>query len=692
MKKFLAVVTTIFLIGMQMTPIKAAESTEDKKYNYVDAFSKSILFYEANWCGADAGNNRLKWRGPCHEEDGKDVGLDLTGGFHDAGDHVKFGLPQAYAASTLGWAYYEFKDSFVKKGQDKYMLNILKHFTDYFLKCYPNKTTFYYQCGDGTTDHSYWGPPELQTPDITSRPTLYAATPEKPASDVCGSTAAALAIMYLNYKDIDTDYANKCLTAAKNLYDFGKTYKGLSQSGGFYGSTGYWDDLSWGAVWLYSATNDNSYINDIDSFLTAKGIGGDNTYANHWTQCWDDVFGGVFVRLAEVTNNAKYKSIAEENLNYWIKDAPTTKGGLKYIASWGTLRYTAAECMLALVYYKYSNNKDYLDFAKSQIDYILGSNPRNSSYEVGFGNNYPKYPHHRAASGRMEGAPGYEKKTDPEKHLLYGALVGGPDGTSDDYSDDVNQYVNSEVAIDYNAGFVGALAGMSNYYGGEDLPEAIPGIEANTPQYYVEANVMKESNEECTIQAFMHNDSLLPPHYEKGLSFRYYVDLSELYKNGYTAADVAVRANYAAGGGSLSGLIPYDEAKHIYYVEASWPNQLYGKAEMQFAITAYNAKCLDASNDFSRQNLKGDSNVTSENIPVYRNGVKIFGNEPGESEVKAGDVNGDGVVNGRDLMELRRYLAGNNNNINLKAADLNGDGIVNGRDLMLLTKLISSSK
>lgn len=31
-------------------------------YNYVDAFAKSILFYEANWSGPDAGNNRLKWR------------------------------------------------------------------------------------------------------------------------------------------------------------------------------------------------------------------------------------------------------------------------------------------------------------------------------------------------------------------------------------------------------------------------------------------------------------------------------------------------------------------------------------------------------------------------------------------------------------------------------------------------------
>jgi len=40
--------------------------------------------------------------------DGK---VDVSGGFHDAGDHVKFGMPEAYSGSTLGWGYYEFRNS-----------------------------------------------------------------------------------------------------------------------------------------------------------------------------------------------------------------------------------------------------------------------------------------------------------------------------------------------------------------------------------------------------------------------------------------------------------------------------------------------------------------------------------------------------------------------------------------------------
>ena len=97
--------TLLLLVVILAAALVSVSGATD--YNYADAFAKSILFYEANWCGPDAGNNRIKWRGPCHVEDGKDVVLDLTGGVHDCGDHGKFGFPPTYAASPLARAYYE---------------------------------------------------------------------------------------------------------------------------------------------------------------------------------------------------------------------------------------------------------------------------------------------------------------------------------------------------------------------------------------------------------------------------------------------------------------------------------------------------------------------------------------------------------------------------------------------------------
>src|SRR5690606_2242622 len=128
----------------------------------------------------------------------------------------------------------------------------------------------------------------------------------------------------LNYADLDASYSQKCLTAAKDLYEFGKEYKGLSESGGFYGSSSYWDELTWGAIWLYIATEDESYMTDIESFLDSKGITDETGYNNSWTHCWDDVWGGVFVKLAQISDRPLYREVAEWNLNYWINDISRT--------------------------------------------------------------------------------------------------------------------------------------------------------------------------------------------------------------------------------------------------------------------------------------------------------------------------------------------------------------------------------
>jgi hypothetical protein len=616
------VLLVIFVAG---TIPQVSVSAAGEGFNYVDAFAKSILFYEANWCGPDAGNNRLKWRGPCHIEDGKDVGADLTGGFHDCGDHVKFGLPQCASASTLGWAYYEFKDAFVKHGQDQYMLNILKHFNDYFMRCFTNKTTFHYQVGDGDIDHAYWGPPELQT---YNRPTYYTATPSNPGSDVAGDAAASLALMYLNCKDEDPEYANKCLSYAKDLFSFGMAYRGNSKGQSYYGPKDYYDELMWGAVWLYVATNDKKYMDNIESLMAEKGIGGDNMYNDHWTQCWDYVFTGVFIKLAKLSTNPKYKKIAEEHLDYWINGLGTTPGGLKYLDSWGVCKYPVAEAMVQLVYYKETGDKKYLDFAKSQCDYVLGKNPNNMSYVVGFGENYPKFPHHRAASGRLEGPPSDEKKEMPERHILYGALVGGAD-KNDQYIDICKEYVYTETGLDYNAGLVGAMAGLSMYLGEGQVPEETPGIEGEPDEYYVEGKVTKEDSQSSVIQLNMYNIITSPPRMERGLSMRYYMDFSEYAQAGYNPADFKTNIYYTPNGAKLSPITAFDKAKNIYYIEVTFPDQdLYIRSYVEFSVAYYNNNLWKPSNDYSRQDINTNAFTRTDKVTIHKDGEIIYGKDP----------------------------------------------------------------
>ncbi|MCL6590514.1 MAG: glycoside hydrolase family 9 protein [Firmicutes bacterium] len=463
-------VFSLLVIALVMTIIS---TTVLGAPDYATALKYAVFFYDANKCGPNvAANNVFSWRGACHTSDGSDKGVNLNGGFHDAGDHVKFGLPQGYAAAVMGWALYEFKDVFDSTGNTAKIQSTLKYFTDYFLASHPSANVFYYQVGDGDIDHAYWGPPETQT---GARPTLYWADSSHPASDICGITAGALALMYLNYRSVDSAYASRCLTAAKELYALGKNYPGYGNGQSFYQSNSFYDDLAWAAMWLYVAEGASSYLADIDSFLANPKKNGENPWSNKWTMCWDDMYMGVFCKMADITGDQKYKDAMNYNLDYWKNSLAKTPAGLRYLHNWGVLRYAASASMLALLYYKQTGDTTLTAFAKSQIDYIF-TNPSGMSYMIGFGSSWPQHPHHRAANGYTY-ANGDNQK--PAKYTLTGALVGGPD-QSDNYIDDVNQYQYTEVAIDYNAGLVGALAGMIKYQGGP-INTPTPTLRVATP-------------------------------------------------------------------------------------------------------------------------------------------------------------------------------------------------------------------
>lgn len=446
--KIIATILTVTLCSS--LGICSAVSASDGM-DYKTALKYSIEFYDANKCGKDvAEDNTFDWRSACHTNDGKEIGHDLTGGYHDAGDHVKFGLPQGYSASVLGWALYEFKDGFTKTNTVNKQLEQLKYFTDYFLKCNYESGKFAYQVGNGDKDHDYWGPPEKQ--DDTGRDNILIADSSHPASDILGETSAALSIMYLNYKDIDSSYAEKCLNTAKELYQMGKSNPGKGDGQSFYQSSAYNDDLAWAAAWLYDATKNKDYLNDAEQLIVKDSPWLDTT----WTMCWNDMKVPTVLKLYQLTGDTKYKNSIEFNMNYWKNGIPTSAGGLKVLNDYGSLRYAAAASMVALVYYKDTKDESLVKLAESQLDYIMGKNPQGMSYLVGYGDKWPQHVHHRAANGYIKNVDDY--KNLPNKHVLTGALVGGPD-LNDSFKDILDGYTQTEVALDYNAGLVGALAG-----------------------------------------------------------------------------------------------------------------------------------------------------------------------------------------------------------------------------------------
>lgn len=602
------------------------------------------MFYEFQRSGKLPASQRNNWRGDSGLADGADVGIDLAGGWYDAGDHVKFNLPMAYSVAMLAWSLHEYPRAYEATGQRPALLDNIRWAADYLMKCHPSPDVYYYQVGDPGLDHGWWGPAEVMQ---MKRP-AYKLTKSSSGSTVLAETAAALAATAVVFGDVDKAYASQCLTHAKSLYDFAETTKsdaGYTAASGYYSSSsGFYDELSWAAVWLYLATNDKGYLGKAEQYVANWGTEQQTSIiAYRWGQCWDDVHYGAQLLLAKLTHKAVYSESVERNLDYWTTGyagnrIPYTPAGLAWLSSWGALRYATTTAFLAGVWADSklcSQGKVdvYRRFAKSQVDYALGSTGR--SFLVGFGSDYPRHPHHRTAHSAWA-----DMMTVPteHRHTLVGALVGGP-GRDDSYNDKIDDFVSNEVACDYNAGFVGALAELTDAVGGQPIPDLAAMETPTNDAYYVEAAINAKGPSFIEIKALLNNRSGWPARAEDRLSFRYFFDISELLTNGGSAVDLKITSNYSQGA-MLAGPFPWHGSATFYYVTLDFSGtviypggQSAFRKEAQFRIagpqdTAY----FDPSNDWSFEDVAQDPSAPAQTakIPVYRDGVLLAGQEPPE--------------------------------------------------------------
>ena len=449
------------LSSLTYLPVHAADTD-----NYAKLLQYSMYFYDGNMCGDDVDSaSAFDWRGDCH------TGDEVVGGFHDAGDHVKFGLPAGYSAATLGWGYYEFKDAYDSLGQTAHLKEITNRFCKYFKDCTTlsgdTVTNFCYQIGQGGggNDHGYWGPPETQEAIKGTRKAFWTSSG---ASDIAAEYAAALAVNYLNFGNAED------LKYAEALYKFSTQYNQCATEGasGFYSSDTYEDDQAWAAGFLYLATKDDKYKNFMDNFFAT----GNRQWGEVYTPLgWSNAESGAAALYGEIAGDWKWA-------NSYVSKNCTDKSTfwMPSWASWGSARTNTAMQLVAMVISKHTDN-DYSDWCKAQMGMILGDNSTGKNLVVGFNENSPKYPHHRAASGHAytssdEATPAWDEAN---SHVLVGALVGGPSSSDfSTYKDTINDAQLNEVALDYNAAFVGAAAALYDKYKTGSLDSSIPGVGA----------------------------------------------------------------------------------------------------------------------------------------------------------------------------------------------------------------------
>jgi hypothetical protein len=635
-----AKIASISLLFLLVFPCLGTQS----KYNYGEALQKTILFYEAQQSGQLPTWNRVPWRGNATLTDGADVGVDLTGGWFDAGDHVKFGFPMAASATNLAWGGIEYYDAYQKSGQLTYLARNLKWVSDYFLKAFvndqPGKYVFYGQVGDANQDHQWWGPAEVVSYQM-ARP-AYKIDTSCPGSDLAGETSAALSAASIFFrKNGETAYADLLVQKAERLYDFADQYRGkysdcITAAVPFYTSfSGYQDEIVWGAIWLHKAKGAQNWGYN-GEYLT-KAIAEYQLMSKpyNYTHITDDKSYGTYVLLAQATGESEYRQHAEAWLDYWTigyqgEKITYTPGGLAFLNQWGSLNYAANTAFIGFIYSDWLRHHGerekanrYFDFGVSQVNYILGNNPSNRSYIIGFGKNYPKNPHHRTAHGSWLNDSNNPTET---RNLLVGALVGGPD-ENDQWEDDRNDWEGNEVAIGYNWGIAGALARMYLEFGGEPLTE-IPIATDPEESIYVEAKIKQSGANFLEIQADIVNKSASPAKALENAAIRFFFTLDSDDIN-----DISIVGTENECSNPPSQ--PVQVSDQVYYVEincqgkAIYPgghNQY--KKSVSFRITSNNR--WNDNNDWSIKGLKYNfgRTVKATQIGLYNNGELIWGKVP----------------------------------------------------------------
>ncbi|SCG66516.1 processive endocellulase [Micromonospora echinaurantiaca] len=601
-------------------------------FNYAEALQKSLLFYEAQQSGRLPDWNRVSWRGDSALTDGADVGLDLTGGWYDAGDHVKFGFPMAFSATMLAWGAVEYRAGYAATGQLPHLLNNLRWVNDWFIRAHPAPNVLYGQVGKGDDDHKWWGPAEVLP---MARP-AYKIDASCGGADLAGETAAAMAASSMVFRPTDPSYADTLLGHARQLYTFADTvrksyHECITDVTNFYRSwSGWQDELVWGAIWLHRATGEAAYLAKAESEYDKLGTENQTTTRSYkWTIAWDNKQFGAYVLLANLTGKQKYVDDANRWLDYWTvgvngQRVPYSPGGMAVLDSWGALRYAANTAFAALVYSDRTTDATrkarYHDFAVRQIGYALGDNPRNSSYVIGFGANPPRNPHHRTAHGSW-----WDSQTVPTetRHTLYGALVGGPSAANDAYTDNRSDYVMNEVATDYNAGFTSALARLAQEYGGTPLANFPTPETPDLDELTVETTVMQAEPRATGLKAIVYNRSGFPARALTDGRFRYY-----FRPDG--PGPVQVTPGYTQGCPAPTSARQY--SGDIWYVEVDCTGHTIAPAgqsqhrmEVQFKVGVPEGGTWDPTNDPSYQADAGPNR----RVPLYSGGTRVWGEEPG---------------------------------------------------------------
>jgi peptidoglycan/xylan/chitin deacetylase (PgdA/CDA1 family) len=449
----------------------------------------------------------------CHQRDGRTAYgplpagsfVDASGGWHDAGDQLKYLITSSNATARMLLAYELDPTKFGDRVDDMGrplpngiadVLDEAKWGLDWLHKLHPHPDHLYHQVADDR-DHTGWKYPDKDDSDYgwgaNSYRVVYFAdgnpqglskhkSEATGVANLAGRSAAAMALAARIWKNDleDPVFAEKCSEAARELYEMGKRAEGYQQGNSFkapyrYMENTWADDMEWGAAELFKTTGDKKYLADAEHYAEVIG-------ATSWLP-HDKVGHYEFYPFLNVGHFALYPhasaDVQEILAGYYRQgiEAAISRGkkntyraGAPFV--WCSNNLCVALVTQILLYEKMTGDLQYHEFMLAQRDWLLGRNPWGTTMFTGIPRDgeYPEDVHtgiwylaKKMVPGGLVDGPVY---TSVYESLLGLHLTGDDEFAEFQnghvvYHDDIGDYSTNEPTMDGTADAITMLSHFS---------------------------------------------------------------------------------------------------------------------------------------------------------------------------------------------------------------------------------------
>lgn len=450
----------------------------------------------------------------CHQADGIAVGSPLTngaaidarGGWHDAGDLLKYLLTSGNATAQLLLAYelspkprssdklkrvvapphlVDLVDAAGRPGTNGVpdLLDEARWGLEWMLKLHPAPDQLYHQVADDR-DHAGWRLPQNETVDYGwgkggARPVYFASgepqglrqyqSASTGVANLAGRYAAAMALAYHFWKDDaqHREFAKRCLQAGREVYELGRAKEGVQQGNSYgapyrYEETTWADDMEWGAAELYRATAEKRFLDEAKHYAQIAADEGwmGKTQTGHYQ--FYPFFNVGHFRLYDLVDRKFQKLLAKyyrDELDRCVAAGERNpyRVGVPFI--WCSNNLLAALVTQGLLYERMTGDSRYREFITRQRDWLLGRNPWGTTMFTQIGSEFPTDVHlmtvallKRPVRGGLVDGPVYERIF----NSLKGVSITPPDPFAEFqgeavYHDDVKDYATNEPTMDGTA-------------------------------------------------------------------------------------------------------------------------------------------------------------------------------------------------------------------------------------------------